>query len=133
MKLVKKAHKQYTENFTKKLFDNKQDIHENVAESALMGGIMGGAGKMAFGGMESVKNPYNTNNGRFNSYNTKALIEAEHNAVRIGIFNKNNANSDLSLADKEFNIGAPERLTKALRNGADGEYQLYANAKSAFG
>ena len=52
------AAQQYAENFTKKLFDNKQNIHEGVAESALMGGIMGGAGKMAFGGMDSVKNPY---------------------------------------------------------------------------
>ena len=108
---------QYAENFTKKLFDNKQDIHEGVAESALMGGIMGGAGKMAFGGMESVKNPYKRNT----SYDPKALIEAERNAVRTGLFNKNNANSNLSLADKEFNVGAPERLAKALRNGADGD------------
>ena len=108
---------QYAENFTKKLFDNKQDIHENVAESALMGGIMGGAGKMAFGGMDSVKNPYKRNT----SYDPKALYEAERNAVRTGLFNKNNANSDLSLADKEFNVGAPERLAKALRNGADGD------------
>ena len=108
---------QYAENFTKKLFDNKQDIHENVAESALMGGIMGGAGKMAFGGMDAVKNPYKSNT----SYNPKALYEAERNAVRTGIFNKNNANSDLSLADAEFNVGAPERLAKALRNGADGD------------
>ena len=46
------AAQQYAENFTKKLFDNKQNIHEGVAESALMGGIMGGAGKMAFGGMD---------------------------------------------------------------------------------
>lgn len=68
---------QYAENFTKKLFDDKQDIHENVAESALMGGIMGGAGKMAFGGMESVKNPYKNNT----SYDPKALYEAERNAV----------------------------------------------------
>lgn len=45
------AAQQYAENFTKKLFDNKQNIHEGVAESALMGGIMGGVGKMAFGGM----------------------------------------------------------------------------------
>lgn len=108
---------QYAENFTKKLFDNKQNIHEGVAESALMGGIMGGAGKMAFGGMESVKNPYKSNT----SYDPKALIEAERNAVRTGLFNKNNANSDLSLADAEFNVGAPERLAKALRNGADGD------------
>lgn len=132
---------QYAENFTKKLFDNKQDIHENVAESALMGGIMGGAGKMAFGGMESVKNPYKSNNmadgevsisklhldavlgntKRNTYYDPKALYEAEINAVRTGLFNKNNANSDLSLADKEFNVGAPERLAKALRNGADGD------------
>ena len=115
------AAQQYAENFTKKLFDNKQNIHEGVAESALMGGIMGGAGKMAFGGMDSVKNPYDANNGKFNSYNPKSLIEAERNAVRTGIFNKNNANSDLSLADAEFNVGAPERLSKALRNGADGD------------
>ena len=46
------AAQQYAENFTKKLFDSKQNIHEGVAESALMGGIMGGAGKMAFGGMD---------------------------------------------------------------------------------
>ena len=127
------AAQQYAENFTKKLFDNKQNIHEGVAESALMGGIMGGAGKMAFGGMDSVKNPYKSNDmadGEVSisklhpdqmGYNPKNLIEAERNTVRTGLFNKNNANSDLSLADKEFNIGAPERLAKALRNGADGD------------
>lgn len=127
------AAQQYAENFTKKLFDNKQNIHEGVAESALMGGIMGGAGKMAFGGMNSVKNPYKSSDmadGEVSisklhpdqiGYNPKNLIEAERNAVRTGLFNKNNANSDLSLADKEFNIGAPERLSKALRNGADGD------------
>ena len=127
------AAQQYAENFTKKLFDNKQNIHEGVAESALMGGIMGGVGKMAFGGMDSVKNPYKSNDmadGEVSisklhpdqmGYNPKNLIEAERNAVRTGLFNKNNANSDLSLADKEFNIGAPERLAKALRNGADGD------------
>lgn len=127
------AAQQYAENFTKKLFDNKQNIHEGVAESALMGGIMGGAGKMAFGGMDSVKNPYKSNDmadGEVSisktqpeqmGYNPKNLIEAERNTTRTGLFNKNNANSDLSLADKEFNIGAPERLAKALRNGADGD------------
>lgn len=127
------AAQQYAENFTKKLFDNKQNIHEGVAESALMGGIMGGAGKMAFGGMDAVKNPYKSNDmadGEVSvsklhpdqmGYNPKNLIEAERNTVRTGLFNKNNANSDLSLADKEFNIGAPERLAKALRNGADGD------------
>ena len=87
------AAQQYAENFTKKLFDNKQNIHEGVAESALMGGIMGGAGKMAFGGMDSVKNPYKNNDmadGEVNisklhpdqmGYNPKNLIEAERNAT----------------------------------------------------
>lgn len=103
------AAQQYAENFTKKLFDNKQNIHEGVAESALMGGIMGGAGKMAFGGMDSVKNPYKSNdmadgevsiskmhpeqmgdvisnmqknNAKRNAYyNPKALYEAEMNAI----------------------------------------------------
>lgn len=87
------AAQQYAENFTKKLFDNKQNIHEGVAESALMGGIMGGAGKMAFGGMDSVKNPYKSNDmadGEVSisklhpdqmGYNPKNLIEAERNAT----------------------------------------------------
>lgn len=102
------AAQQYAENFTKKLFDNKQNIHEGVAESALMGGIMGGAGKMAFGGMDSVKNPYKSNDmadgevsisklhpdqmgynkdavlgntNRNTYYDPKALYEAERNAT----------------------------------------------------
>ena len=102
------AAQQYAENFTKKLFDNKQNIHEGVAESALMGGIMGGAGKMAFGGMDSVKNPYKSsdmadgevsiskmhpdqmgynkdavlgNTKRSAYYDPKALYEAERNAI----------------------------------------------------
>lgn len=102
------AAQQYAENFTKKLFDNKQNIHEGVAESALMGGIMGGVGKMAFGGMDSVKNPYKSNdmadgevsisklhpdqmgynkdavlgNTKRNTYyDPKALYEAERNAT----------------------------------------------------
>ena len=87
------AAQQYAENFTKKLFDNKQNIHEGVAESALMGGIMGGAGKMAFGGMDSVKNPYKSSDmadGEVSisksrpdqmGYNPKNLIEAERNTT----------------------------------------------------
>ena len=100
---------QYAENFTKKLFDNKQDIHENVAESALMGGIMGGAGKMAFGGMESVKNPYKSNT----SYNPKALYEAERNAtiptrekITFAEAERQNRGGDLQYTPKrETNIG----------------------------
>ena len=107
------ASQQYAENFTKKLFDNKQDIHENVAESALMGGIMGGAGKMAFGGMESVKNPYNINNGKFNSYNPKALYEAERSTVTsprekitLAEAERQNRGGDLQYTPRrETNIG----------------------------
>ena len=124
---------QYAENFTKKLFDNKQDIHENVAESALMGGIMGGAGKMAFGGMESVKNPYKSNNmadgevsisklhpdavlgntKRNTYYDPKALYEAERNAVTsprekitLADAERQNRGGDLQYTPKrETNIG----------------------------
>lgn len=100
---------QYAENFTKKLFDNKQDIHENVAESALMGGIMGGAGKMAFGGMDAVKNPYKSNT----SYNPKALYEAERNAVTptrekitLAEAERQNRGGDLQYTPRrETNIG----------------------------
>lgn len=115
------AAQQYAENFTKKLFDNKQNIHEGVAESALMGGIMGGAGKMAFGGMDSVKNPYKSSdmadgevsiskmhpdqmgynkdavlgNAKRNTYyDPKSLYEAERNAT-IPIREK------ITLADAE--------------------------------
>lgn len=124
---------QYAENFTKKLFDNKQDIHENVAESALMGGIMGGAGKMAFGGMESVKNPYKSNNmadgevsisklhpdavlgntKRNTYYDPKALYEAERNAVTsprekitLADAERQNRGGDLQYTPRrETNIG----------------------------
>lgn len=124
---------QYAENFTKKLFDNKQDIHEGVAESALMGGIMGGAGKMAFGGMESVKNPYKSNNmadgevsisklhpdavlgntKRNTYYDPKALYEAERNAVTsprekitLADAERQNRGGDLQYTSRrETNIG----------------------------
>ena len=124
---------QYAENFTKKLFDNKQDIHEGVAESALMGGIMGGAGKMAFGGMESVKNPYKSNNmadgevsisklhpdavlgntKRNTYYDPKALYEAERNAVTptrekitLAEAERQNRGGDLQYTPRrETNIG----------------------------
>ena len=101
------AAQQYAENFTKKLFDNKQNIHEGVAESALMGGIMGGAGKMAFGGMDSVKNPYKSSDmadGEVSisksrpdqmGYNPKNLIEAERNATIP-------ARERITLADAEM-------------------------------
>ena len=120
---------QYAENFTKKLFDNKQDINEGVAESALMGG----AGKMAFGGMESVKNPYKNNNiadgevsisklhpdavlgntKRNTYYDPKALYEAERNAVTsprekitLADAERQNRGGDLQYTSRrETNIG----------------------------
>ena len=119
------AAQQYAENFTKKLFDNKQNIHEGVAESALMGGIMGGAGKMAFGGMDSVKNPYKSSDmadGEVSisklhpdqmGYNPKNLIEAERNAtiptrekITLADAEMQNRGGDLQYTPKrETNIG----------------------------
>ena len=119
------AAQQYAENFTKKLFDNKQNIHEGVAESALMGGIMGGAGKMAFGGMDSVKNPYKSSDmadGEVSisklhpdqmGYNPKNLIEAERNAtiparekITLADAERQNRSGDLQYTPKrETNIG----------------------------
>lgn len=119
------AAQQYAENFTKKLFDNKQNIHEGVAESALMGGIMGGAGKMAFGGMDSVKNPYKSNDmadGEVSisklhpdkmGYNPKNLIEAERNAtiptrekITLADAERQNRGGDLQYTPKRAtNIG----------------------------
>ena len=124
------AAQQYAENFTKKLFDNKQNIHEGVAESALMGGIMGGAGKMAFGGMDSVKNPYKSSDmadGEVSisksrpdqmGYNPKNLIEAERNATIP-------ARERITLADAEMqNRGGdlqytPKRETNINRLDGD--------------
>ena len=119
------AAQQYAENFTKKLFDNKQNIHEGVAESALMGGIMGGAGKMAFGGMNSVKNPYKSNDmadGEVSisklhpdqmGYNPKNLIGAERNAtiparekITLAEAERQNRGGDLQYNPRrETNIG----------------------------
>lgn len=124
------AAQQYAENFTKKLFDNKQNIHEGVAESALMGGIMGGAGKMAFGGMDSVKNPYKSSDmadGEVSisklhpdqmGYNPKNLIEAERNATIP-------TREKITLADAEMqNRGGdlqytPRRATNINRLDSD--------------
>lgn len=119
------AAQQYAENFTKKLFDNKQNIHEGVVESALMGGIMGGAGKMAFGGMDSVKNPYKSNDmadGEVSisklhpdqmGYNPKNLINAERNTtiparekITLADAEMQNRGGDLQYTPKrETNIG----------------------------
>ena len=114
---------QYAENFTKKLFDNKQDIHENVAESALMGGIMGGAGKMAFGGMESVKNPYKSNN----MADGEVSISKLHPDVALGNTKRNTYYDPKALYEAERNAVIPPRekitLAEAERRNRGGDLQ----------
>lgn len=96
-----------------------------MAESALMGGIMGGAGKMAFGGMDSVKNPYKSSDmadGEVSisklhpdqmGYNPKNLINTERNAtiptrekITLADAEMQNRGGDLQYTPKrETNIG----------------------------
>lgn len=114
---------QYAENFTKKLFDNKQDIHENVAESALMGGIMGGAGKMAFGGMESVKNPYKSNN----MADGEVSISKLHLDAVLGNTKRNTYYDPKALYEAEIKAISPTRekitLAEAERQNRGGDLQ----------
>lgn len=114
---------QYAENFTKKLFDNKQDIHENVAESALMGGIMGGAGKMAFGGMESVKNPYKSNN----MADGEVSISKLHPDAVLGNTKRNTYYDPKALYEAEIKATSPTRekitLAEAERQNRGGDLQ----------
>ena len=114
---------QYAENFTKKLFDNKQDIHEGVAESALMGGIMGGAGKMAFGGMESVKNPYKSNN----MADGEVSISKLHLDAVLGNTKRNTYYDPKALYEAEIKAISPTRekitLAEAERQNRGGDLQ----------
>lgn len=114
---------QYAENFTKKLFNNKQDIHENVAESALMGGIMGGAGKMAFGGMESVKNPYKSNN----MADGEVSISKLHLDAVLGNTKRNTYYDPKALYEAEIKAISPTRekitLAEAERQNRGGDLQ----------
>ena len=117
------AAQQYAENFTKKLFDNKQNIHEGVAESALMGGIMGGAGKMAFGGMDSVKNPYKSND----MADGEVSISKLHPDTALGNTNRNAYYNPKSLYEAERNATIPTRekitLAEAERQNRGGDLQ----------
>ena len=114
---------QYAENFTKKLFNNKQDIHENVAESALMGGIMGGAGKMAFGGMESVKNPYKSNN----MADGEVSISKLHLDAVLGNTKRNTYYDPKALYEAEIKAISPTRekitIAEAERQNRGGDLQ----------
>lgn len=124
------AAQQYAENFTKKLFDNKQNIHEGVAESALMGGIMGGAGKMAFGGMDAVKNPYKSNDMADGEVSISKLhpdqMGYNKDAV-LGNTKRNTYYDPKSLYEAERNATIPTRekitLADAERQNRGGDLQ----------
>ena len=124
---------QYAENFTKKLFDNKQDIHENVAESALMGGIMGGAGKMAFGGMDAVKNPYKSNN----MADGEVSISKLHPDAVLGNTKRNTYYDPKALYEAERNATSPARekitLAEAERQNRGGDLQYTPRRETNIG
>ena len=124
------AAQQYAENFTKKLFDNKQNIHEGVAESALMGGIMGGAGKMAFGGMDSVKNPYKSSDmadGEVSISKSRPDQMGYNKDAVLGNTNRNTYYDPKSLYEAERNATIPTRekitLAEAERQNQGGDLQ----------
>ena len=134
------AAQQYAENFTKKLFDNKQNIHEGVAESALMGGIMGGAGKMAFGGMDSVKNPYKSNDMADGEVSISKLhpdqMGYNKDAV-LGNTNRNTYYNPKSLYEAERNATIPARekitLADAERQNQGGDLQYTPRRETNIG
>lgn len=134
------AAQQYAENFTKKLFDNKQNIHEGVAESALMGGIMGGAGKMAFGGMDAVKNPYKSNDMADGEVSISKLhpdqMGYNKDAV-LGNTKRNTYYDPKSLYEAERNATIPTRekitLADAERQNRGGDLQYTPKRETNIG
>ena len=134
------AAQQYAENFTKKLFDNKQNIHEGVAESALMGGIMGGVGKMAFGGMDSVKNPYKSNDMADGEVSISKLhpdqMGYNKDAV-LGNTKRNTYYDPKSLYEAERNATIPTRekitLAEAERQNRGGDLQYTPRRETNIG
>ena len=134
------AAQQYAENFTKKLFDNKQNIHEGVAESALMGGIMGGAGKMAFGGMDSVKNPYKSSDMADGEVSISKLhpdqMGYNKDAV-LGNTKRNTYYDPKSLYEAERNATIPARekitLAEAERQNQGGDLQYTPRRETNIG
>ena len=115
---------QYAENFTKKLFDNKQDIHEGVAESALMGGIMGGAGKMAFGGMESVKNPYKSNNMADGEVSISKLHPDQMGYNKDAVLGKFTGDTRKRMSERSFNMLQDLRANNPYVTGDGSEISL---------
>ena len=115
---------QYAENFTKKLFDNKQDIHENVAESALMGGIMGGAGKMAFGGMDAVKNPYKSNNMADGEVSISKLHPDQMGYNKDAVLGKFTGDTRKRMSERSFNMLQDLRANNPYVTGDGSEISL---------
>ena len=118
------AAQQYAENFTKKLFDNKQNIHEGVAESALMGGIMGGAGKMAFGGMESVKNPYKSSDMADGEVSVSKLHPDQMGYNKDAVLDKLTGDTRKRMSERSFNMLQDLRANNPYVTGDGQEISL---------
>lgn len=118
------AAQQYAENFTKKLFDNKQNIHEGVAESALMGGIMGGAGKMAFGGIESVKNPYKSNDMADGEVSISKLHPDQMGYNKDAVLGKFTGDTRKRMSERSFNTLQDLRANNPYVTGDGSEISL---------
>ena len=118
------AAQQYAENFTKKLFDNKQNIHEGVAESALMGGIMGGVGKMAFGGMDSVKNPYKSNDMADGEVSISKLHPDQMGYNKDAVLGKFTGDTRKRMSERSFNMLQDLRANNPYVTGDGQEISL---------
>ena len=118
------AAQQYAENFTKKLFDNKQNIHEGVAESALMGGIMGGAGKMAFGGMDSVKNSYKSNDMADGEVSISKLHPDQMGYNKDAVLGKFTGDTRKRMSERSFNMLQDLRANNPYVTGDGQEISL---------
>ena len=118
------AAQQYAENFTKKLFDNKQNIHEGVAESALMGGIMGGAGKMAFGGMDAVKNPYKSNDMADGEVSISKLHPDQIGYNKDAVLGKFTGDTRKRMSERSFNMLQDLRTNNPYVTGDGQEISL---------
>ena len=126
------AAQQYAENFTKKLFDNKQNIHEGVAESALMGGIMGGAGKMAFGGMDSVKNPYKSNDMADGEVSISKLHPDQMGYNKDVVLGKFTGDTRKRMSERSFNMLQDLRANNPYVTGDGQEIHLSARGNKKF-
>lgn len=126
------AAQQYAENFTKKLFDNKQNIHEGVAESALMGGIMGGAGKVAFGGMNSVKNPYKSSDMADGEVSISKLHPDQMGYNKDAVLGKITGDTRKRMSERSFNMLQDLRANNPYVTGDGQEIHLSGRGNKKF-